>query len=211
MIRQSNGWQSIDPGSLTVKQANAASFGPPPTETTLRDAALNYLARYAATEAGLRHVLLRRIDRWARAQPDADAAEPTVQTARAVVDDVVRRLAESGAVSDTEFAANRARSLVRSGQSTRSIQMRLVAKGVAPDTARSVSATDSETELAAALVLARKRRIGPYRVAQDTDAATRLKEMALLARAGFSRDIVEQVLTTSREDAESRIHELRRT
>jgi regulatory protein len=194
-----------------VKPTDPPPLGPAPNEGTLRDAALNYLAHYAATEAGLRRVLVRRIDRWARAQTDPDAAAPFLQTARAAVEDVVRRLAEAGAVSDTEFAANRARSLVRSGQSTRSIQMRLVAKGVAPDTARSVSATDTETELAAALVLLRKRRIGPYRVTEATDPTVRMKEMAVLARAGFSRDIAEQALDTARDDAESRIIDLRRS
>jgi regulatory protein len=88
--------------------------------------------------------------------------------------------------------------------------MRLVAKGVASELARSASDADVETELAAALVLARKRRIGPYRAAEQADAAVRLKEMGLLARAGFSRDIIEQALGTPREDAERRIFDLRR-
>jgi regulatory protein len=182
----------------------------PPDSGSLYQAALNYLARYAATEAGLRRVLERRIDRWARAQPDAEAAEPMLHVARAAVDGVVKRLAAAGAISDTVFAENRARSLVRSGRSTRTVRMQLVAKGVSPDIALAASATDAETELAAALVLARKRRIGPYRVAEDVDGTVRMKEMGLLARAGFSRDVAEQVLETSREDAETRIFELRR-
>ena len=37
-----------------------------PDGAALRDAALAYLARYAATEAGLRRVLERRIDRLSR-------------------------------------------------------------------------------------------------------------------------------------------------
>ena len=181
-----------------------------PDAASLHQAALDYLARYAATQAGLRQVLRRRIDRWARAQPDAEAAEQSATAARAAVDAVVQRLAEAGVLSDAAFAESRARGLVRSGQSTRSIQMRLVAKGVAPDLARSAAAADPRTELAAALVLARKRRIGPYRVAEDADAAVRMKETGVLARAGFSRDIAEQALQTSREDAEARIFELRR-
>jgi regulatory protein len=64
--------------------------------------------------------------------------------------------------------------------------------------------------LAAALVLARKRRIGPYRVVEDVDVAVRMKEMGLLARAGFSRDVAEQVQATPREEAERRIFDLRR-
>jgi regulatory protein len=99
---------------------------------------------------------------------------------------------------------------VRGGRSMRSVQARLVAKGVAPDLARAASASDAETELAAALVLARKRRIGPYRSAAEADAAVRLKELGALARAGFSREIAQQALGMAREDAESRIFALRR-
>jgi regulatory protein len=182
----------------------------PPDAASLNQAALDYLARYASAEAGLRRVLERRIDRWLRAQPDQEAAEPIHLAARAAIHEVVRRLAEAGALSDTAFAEHRARSLLRSGQSNRSIQMRLIAKGVAPDVARSASAADAETELAAALVLARKRRIGPYRLPDDSDAGVRIKEMGVLARAGFSRDVAKQALDTSREDADNRIFELRR-
>ena len=60
------------------------------------------------------------------------------------------------------------------------------------------------------MVLARKRRIGPYRLAEDADAGVRMKEMGVLARAGFSRDVAKRTLDTSREDAEARIFELRR-
>ena len=184
-----------------------------PDAGSLYQAALNYLARYAATEAGLRRVLMRRIDRWARTQVDVEAAEPVAAgggEARAAVDGVVKRLVEAGVVSDAVFAESRARRLVRSGRSKRTVQMGLVAKGVAPAMAAALSVTDAETELAAALVLARKRRIGPYRVVEDVDATVRMKEMGVLARAGFSRDVVDRVLETDREDAEARIFELRR-
>jgi regulatory protein len=182
----------------------------PPDAGSLYQAALDYLARYASTEAGLRRVLERRIDRWVRAQPDPEAAEPPRQAARAAIEGVVSRLAKAGVLSDTAFAEDRARSLVRSGQSNRSIHMRLLAKGVAPDVARSATTADPETELAAALVLARKRRIGPYRLVDDPDSTVRVKEMGVLARAGFSRNVAKQALDTSREDADQRIFELRR-
>jgi regulatory protein len=185
------------------------SIPPPPDAGSLYQSALYYLARYAATAAGLRRVLVQKIDHWARAQTDPDAAEPVITAARAAIDGVVERLVEAGAVSDAAFAENRAKNLVRSGQSNRSIQAKLVAKGVSPEMARAASVTDPETELAAALVLVRKRRIGSYRMAEDTDAAVRNKEMGLLARAGFSRDIAMQALDMPREDAEIRIHDLR--
>ncbi len=181
-----------------------------PDSGSLYQAALDYLARYAATQAGVRRVLQRRIDRWAQAQPDRDAAEPVLRDARDAIDAVIARLAQAGAISDAAFAESRARSLLQSGRSTRSVQMRLVAKGVPPAMAREASTTDADTELAAALVLARKRRIGPYRAAEDLDPAIRMKEMGILARAGFAHDIARQALDVPREDAEARIFDLRR-
>lgn len=189
---------------------SSESIPPAPDAGSLYQAALNHLARYATTEAGLRRVLMRRIDRWARLQPDADAAAPALLAARAAVDAVVSRVAKAGAVSDAVFAESRARGLVRGGQSKRAIQMRLIAKGVAPELARSAADMDPETELSAALVLVRKRRIGAYRASTEADPMIRMKELALLARAGFSRDIAERALDTDRDDAEIRIIELRR-
>jgi len=182
----------------------------PPDAATLQEAALVYLGRYAATEAGLRRVLLRRVDRWAQAQPDADAAAPTVAEARTAIDALIARLAGMGAVSDAGFAQSRARSLVRSGRSRRAVQAALVAKGVAPDLARDATGEDDAAELAAALVLARKRRIGPYRAAPASDPqAARHRELGVLARAGFARDTAEHALAMDREEAEQRIHALR--
>jgi regulatory protein len=155
-------------------------------------------------------VLLRLVERLARTQADPDAAAPVVEAAQAAVEAVVVRLAQACAVSDAAFAESRAKSLLRGGRSTRSVQARLIAKGVAPDLARSAAASDGETELAAALVLARKRRIGPYRSEADPGPAVRMKELGLLARAGFSRDIADRALDMAREDAEARIFESRR-
>ena len=176
----------------------------------LDDAALAHLARYAATEAGLRRVLQRRVDRWAAAQPDAEAAAPVLEAARQAIDAVVARLVGLGALSDAGFAETRARSLVRSGRSRRAVQASLVAKGVAPDLARAAVGDDAAAELAAALVLARKRRIGPYSAKAAVDPkAARQKALGVLARAGFGRDTAERALAMDQEEAEARIQALR--
>jgi regulatory protein len=186
------------------------SASPPPDAGNLYQAALNHLARYAATEAGLRRVLMRRVDRWARLQTDPEAAAPVIAATREAIEGTIVRLVQAGAIDDTAFAESRAKSLARGGQSNRAVQARLISKGVAPDLARTAAVSDAEIELSAALVLVRKRRIGPYRAVEDADATVRMKEMGLLARAGFSRDIAERALDTSRDEAESRIFELRR-
>jgi regulatory protein len=204
------------PAALTAciapRPAGIVAFMPdepdstPPDAGSLYQAALHYLARYAATEAGLRRVLDRRIDKWARAATDRDAVGEQVTASRLAARAVVKRLAESGAVNDAVFAESRARSLIAAGRSRRAVAAGLAAKGVAADLARSVLPDDAETELAAALVLARKRRIGPYRTSARAD---RLKEFGILARAGFPRGVAERALDTDAEDAEEAILRLR--
>ena len=184
--------------------------GPPPTEATLRDAALSYLARFAATEAGVRQVLDRRISRWARSIDDREVMADQVATARQAAARVVAGLVASGVLNDAEFAAGKARGLVRSGLSRRAIAARLATKGVKAEITQSVLPNDPDTELASALTLARRRRIGPFRMAEATDAAARQREMAILARAGFTRDAVNAAMAMSQEDAEALILDLRR-
>jgi regulatory protein len=172
---------------------------------------LAYLARYAATEAGLARMLARAVDRWARRAladgVEADAVAAQAAQARAAVRGVVVRLAAAGAVSDTAFAESRTRSLVRGGRSRRAVAAHLAAKGVGAETARAALAAEEMDELAAALVFARRRRIGPFRVG-DGD---RLRELAKLARAGFSQAVASEALRMPREDAEEVVARLRQT
>jgi regulatory protein len=185
--------------------------GSPPNETTLRERALAHVARYAATEAGLARVLARGIDRWARRAiadgEDAESVAARASEARAAVRGVVARLAAAGAVSDAAFAANRARNLLRGGRSRRAVAAHLAAKGVGADTAQAALDADETDELAAALVLARKRRIGPFREGEEDSR----RELATLARAGFSQAVASAALRTEREDAEGIILRLRQT
>ena len=186
----------------------------PPDEAALREAGLAHLARYAATEAGLRRVLDRRLDRWARlaaetADPEAIAA--TLAILRPAVRRVVAALAAAGAVNDAAFAASRARSLRRAGRSRRAIAATLAAKGVPTETARVALPEDTDSELAAALLLARRRRLGPFRAAPlppDDPAAAR-REQGVLARAGFAQDVVLRALRCERAEAEALIVTLR--
>ena len=77
----------------------------------------------------------------------------------------------------------------------------MAAKGVDRESiARALDALaedSADPELEAALAFARRRRIGPFRAAQDR-AASRAKDLATLGRGGFSFEIARRIL-----DAES--------
>jgi regulatory protein len=175
---------------------------PAPNAATLHEAALNYLARYATTEAGLRQVLYRRIDAWVRQSADLDDVRDRAAAAKNQVPAVIARLVELGLLNDVAFAENRARGLALSGRSHRAIAARLMAKGIAPDRARAVL---PDGELVSALILTRKRRIGPFR----TVPGDHNRELGVLARAGFPREIALRALAMPAEEAEAAIREAR--
>jgi regulatory protein len=179
--------------------------GPPPNAARLREAALAHLARFAATEAGLRRVLERRVARWARAaEAEGQSREVIAASAAALtaeIASIAQSLVVAGAVNDTAFAESRARRLARSGHSRRAIVAHLAAKGIESDTAAAALPEGEEAELLAAIAFCRRRRIGPFaRVAPDAPA--RMKALAALARGGFAQGLARRALAMEPDQAE---------
>ncbi len=160
-------------------------------DDALERAALDYLARYAASRRGVERVLTRRIEK--RARLGAGEADD----ARAALTRVLDRLAADGLLDDRRFAEARARSLLARGRSTAAIRAALRDKGVDPARAdEAVAGLAEETpspDLSAAIALARRRRLGPFRP-QAARAAWRDRDLATMARAGFPRDVACRVV-----------------
>lgn len=178
-------------------------------EPALHEAALAHLARFAATEAGLRRVLMNRVRRWARAAAqgghDAESVAASLAQAEAAVRRIAARLVAAGAVDDAAFAASRARRLAGSGRSRRATLAHLRAKGVAPEVASAaLGGEEVPDEFRACLVACRRRRIGPFGPA-EADADTRRRWMGTLVRAGFGGAVVGRALALSRAEAEDRL------
>jgi regulatory protein len=168
------------------------------TKQFLREAALRHLARYATTRAGLLRVLDRKIARWC-AQNQSDSGAELQAVARTVVDALVGE----GLINDAAYAETRARRLLRAGRSRRSVAADLAGRGISAVT------ISSESELAAALATARRRRIGPFRTAPVDEAGAR-REAAMLARAGFPRSVVIAALHMEPDPAEALVLQLKR-
>lgn len=169
----------------------------PVTPDYLRKVALWYLERYAASAAGLRRVLARRVRRAAEAH-GTDPAE-----AARWVEELIARFRAAGLLDDGLYAEGRARSLAGRGVSGRRIRQKLVEKGVDEATAaRAASRAVEEDggELAAAARYARRRRIGPFRDA-DLRANMRQRDLAALARQGFPPDIALRVVDAADPEA----------
>jgi regulatory protein len=167
----------------------------PPRKVTpayLQRAALSYLERYASSAENLRRVLRRKVAQRCRLR-DEDPAE-----FHETIDGVVARALRAGLLDDTRYAEARVASLRRRGGSARAIQAKLAQKGVARDTVAAALEGEPEDEVAAAHALARRRRVGPYRPGER--APYRDKDLAVLARAGFSYGIARDVIDGERPE-----------
>lgn len=168
------------------------------TAQSLENVALYYLQRFATSEENLRRVLMRRVERSAHIHgTDRDEGA-------ACVAGLVERYQRAGLLDDAAYARARAETLHRRGVPANGIRARLRHKGVGDDDiAAALASLDdavaSDTDAAAAVNLARRRRLGPFRRAADR-AAERDRDLASLARAGFSWDLARHVIDADTPD-----------
>ena len=162
---------------------------------------MRYLARYAASEASLRRVLENRIQRTLLYKAQNPADEENLRVLRIKIDRIVEKHKKIGVLNDANYAEMKVKSLRRQGRSGRVIAQKLYAKGIAKSlidsTLQDMRGEDSleDSELKAARILAKKKKMGPFRKGASDDRLRR-KEFSALARAGFSSSIARRVLET---------------
>ncbi|ADO71898.1 regulatory protein RecX [Stigmatella aurantiaca] len=156
----------------------------------LENAALHYLKRYAATVGQLKRVLLRKVDQSLRFH-GGDRAE-----ALGWVDALAEKLIRNGLINDQAYAETKAHALRASGRSARVIAQKLRMKGVAEDVVadKLAQATAEVSEESAARIWARKKRLGPFRRDPLSRKAHRERDLAALARAGFSFSTAKKII-----------------
>ncbi len=161
------------------------------TRKHLENVALWYLRRFVASAESLRRVLMRRVEKSARAHDTGRAA------GAAMVEDIIVRYRETGLLDDAAFALARAASLHRRGASLRGIRARLVAKGVGAADIEAALAelarVRAEPDIAAAAAYVRRRRIGPWRAPELRDEF-RERDLAKLARRGFDYNTARRAI-----------------
>ncbi len=182
----------------------------------MKQAALRHLDRYAASEADLRRVLRRRVERMIRRvgpdDPDAAAAERAAGLAFA--EEAVAVCLRLGLLDDRRYAEIKVVSGRRRGWSRRRIAASLGVHGVDEEVARAAleeadpgagenGAEEGDPDLAAARRTVRRRRLG---AGDDPDDCRRALQR--LVRAGFSLKVARAALAEeakAEEDEEEEI------
>ena len=166
----------------------------PITAKYLQNAATFYLERYPSTAEGLRRVLNRRV----RKAELADA--PIIDNVRQTIDAIVAKFVAAGVIDDKAFAQTKARALHRRGTSSRQTRQRLKLAGIDDETldqaiaglVQELDTDPRQREWRAAVALARRRRLGPFR--QKDRKENRNRDLAAMARAGFDYDLARKVI-----------------
>lgn len=142
----------------------------------------------------LERLLVRRVKKAEREFGEPFDLSPAIAR-------IVARCVDAGYLDDRRLAVAKTASLRRSGRSTRLLRQKLKGKGLAAALVDEVTKASADDELAAAFVLARKKRLGPFRRAA-VDREGRARELAVLARAGFSFGVAKRVVDSSQSEAQ---------
>lgn len=168
---------------------------PPPDAASLRQAALRYVARYAANSQRLRRVLEARLTKAALQHPEWARDTARRGALQQTIAQLVQECAAKTYIDDAGFAAGKARQWRQQGKSRRAIAARLQAEGcTAEDIAAALPADDDAGDETAARRLAQRKRLGPYRQGAATPEQSR-RDYAAFARAGFSHALARKIFS----------------
>jgi len=182
-MRQSPGTTPERSGERRAKRV------PKPLDAArLEELALAYVARFATSRAKLEAYLLRKL----RERGWAGESGPAVEALSA-------RFVAAGYVDDAAFARAKSGSLLRRGYGQRRIGEALGAAGIGEDIRAEVRAGEGARRQAA-LVMARKRRLGPFGP-PAADRGAREKQIAALLRAGHGLDSARELVNAASVEA----------
>lgn len=158
------------------------------TQSRLKNIALFYLQRYGTTVAHFRQVMRRRVRR------ELDGKDPT--EAHSWLESLIAEFVGKKALNDETYAAAK---VVRDRinlKPARKIRTGLMAKGVPRAIADAAVGKDDDAEWQAAMAVARRRRLGPYRI-KARDGESDRRDLAALGRAGVPFAFAKRVIDLS--------------
>lgn len=164
------------------------------TPQRLKNIGLYYLQRFESSVENLRGVLRRRVDAYAKENPEWHKNE-----AYKWIEDILAEFERLHYLDDERFAQMKVRDYLNAGKPARYISIKLRQKGISETRINDILAEQEYDPLQMALKLAKRKKIGPYRP-QEQRREFRQKDMGMLVRAGFDYDVVCEVLNMDFED-----------
>jgi len=159
------------------------------TPQRLKNIALYYLKRFESSVANLRSVLQRRVNDYAYQNKEFDRGE-----AYQWIEDILADFQRYGYLNDSRYAEIKIKDYMSAGKSVRYIKGKMREKGIDEEILSALLEDQEYDEFEAAIKLAKKKHIGPFRTDEEARFENRQKDMGTLVRAGFSYDVVRRVV-----------------
>ncbi len=162
------------------------------TESYLANSGLYYLQRFPASTAQFRRVMMRKISKSLKHHE-----EPEENKALEMLDAVTDKFIEYGYLNDPAYAKGLVKSLRNRGTSQAKISAKLREKGIQGDLLNQALHVENprEEDLKSALIYLKKKRRGIFTLRDKENAHE--KDLAALARQGFSYDVANTALNMS--------------
>ena len=159
------------------------------TPQRLKNIGLYYLKRFESSVENLRSVLQKRVNQYARENPEFNKQE-----AYQWVENVLAEFEKLHYLDDERFTEIKVRHYLAVGKPARYIQNKLREKGVANAQIDEMLDDFGYNPQEMALKLAKRKKIGPFRPNEEARKLNRQKDMAALIRAGFDYDVVAEIM-----------------
>ena len=165
----------------------------PISEQRLYNITLFYLERFDASALKVKQMLERRI------QKEKAKGAIVPRNTQELIQNVISRIQNLGYINDERFAQNQIKKLCSTGKSKSFILNKLKQAGITAEIAKNLlSEFDKKNEssdLTRAEQWLKKHRKGQFRSKNADDFYQ--KDLAALARAGFSYDVAQKALKTN--------------
>lgn len=178
------------------------------SEKYLYNSGLAYLQRFPASSQHFKGVMMRKIQKSCRFHKDQD-----IEQCEKWLDALIGKFQGLALLDDAAYLKGMVTSFRRRGLSSMQIALKLSQKGYSRDeVTEELNKYDTDEygdllenqngDFFAALIFARKKRLGPF----DRDnRKTPEKYLATMARGGYSYDIAQKIINLDLEEAEKQI------
>ncbi len=163
------------------------------SEKRLMNIAVYYLSKYESSAENLRKILENRVKKDV-----LKGAEPE-ENSHQWIENILKNLKEKNYLNDERFTQNRVKKYLDAGKSEKFIRLKLLQAGVdielQNDIIKNHYSENPDKELQAACRLVKKKKLGHFRLEKKSQNDYK-KDLAVLARAGFSFSIAKKALET---------------
>lgn len=175
------------------------------SERYLYNSGLAYLQRFPASSYHFKSVMMRKIDKSCRHH-----VEQNTEQCEKWLDELILKFQELTLLDDKAYLKGMMTSYRRRGLSSMQIKLKLSQKGYSTEDIQNELSqydaqeyqTEYEGDLYAALIFARKKRLGPFDIENKKPFE---KALASMARGGYSFEVAKKTLEISPDDLEERL------